>query len=144
MAFGAIEGLQGKKPQFWEDPIGNILNPGTPQYDPASSQLAGTSYNLFQQGSGLLYPAQNELVSYALNPNAPEQAAQQALGDVGQQFQQQDSARQRMYSLMGVTPTARESQALGQQENLSRAQAEAGAANAARRGTFQQQQGILG
>ena len=123
---------------------GAFSGAGKPTYDPYSSQYAGTSYNLFQQGQGIAYPAQNELVNYALDPNAANTAAQSAIGDVNTQFENQDTARQRMYALMGVQPTEAQQGALGKQEALSKAQAQAGAANAARQGTIQTQQGILG
>lgn len=129
-ALGGISGLFGGQ--------------GAPKYDPASQNLTAQSYDLFQQAQGLLYPAESQLVRFATDTNAPEQQAQQAIGNVQSQYGTQASARDRLYKLLGYTPTAQQQQALDRQTELSQATSEAEAANAARRGTIGLQQSVLG
>lgn len=134
---GAVGGLLGGV-------AGLFGGSGRPKYDPASEQLTAQSYDLFQQAQGLLYPAESQMVRFATDVNAPGQAAQKAIGDVQSQYATQGSARDRLYKLLGYTPTAQQAQAVERQTELGQATSEAEAANAARRGTIGLQQSVLG
>lgn len=150
---GAVSGgLSGSQFGPWGAAVGGAVGgltgafsgAGTPTYDPQTMALQGLSWNLFKQGAGLMYPAQHQLVQYATDYRAPDEAAQEALGHATTQMTQAASSRDRLFQLMGIHPTANQQASLDKQQALGTAQAQAGAANAARRGTVALQQGLVG
>lgn len=129
---GPISGLNPTLQKFI-DPLN--VGPsifGSPfQPDPVSTQLADLSYSQWQQAGSMLYPAENQLINYAEDPNYINQQRQQALGDVNQQFAQQTGARSRLLALQGITPTQAQGAAMEKQDALSKAKGQAGAMNQA-------------
>lgn len=132
-------------PDFWKDPISSLLSPltPTPEYVPQSTQLANTSYDLFQQAQALQNPAASSLISYATSPAQATQAAQQASALAGQQAGAMQSFRDRINALAGVTSTPAQQAQQSLQDSLGTAQATAGAANQARAGTAAIQSAVL-
>jgi len=122
--------------------LGLSLGPNV-QFDPYSSGLANLSQLEWQQANNQLYPAASQLINYAENPNAIASARAQALSGANTAFGAQAAGQQQLLALQGINPTAAQSEAMNQRNALARAQAEAGASNAAAAATFQNQQAAL-
>lgn len=89
-------------------------------------------------------PVENRLINYAMDEQAPVQAAELAGRGIGQAFDQQRESTGRRLAGMGLQLTPEEQAAADKQSRLSESLATVGAMNNARDATLQRQQGILG
>lgn len=89
-------------------------------------------------------PIENRLINYAMDEQAPVQAAELAGRGIGQAFDQQRESTGRRLAGMGLQLTPEEQAAADKSSRLSESLATVGAMNNARDATLQRQQGILG
>jgi len=125
---------------FWDDPVGEILANKTPKFDANSTQLGNISSSEWQEAANMMYPAQQQLINYAENPNYINQQRAQGISDADQSFSAQQSDQTRQMGLMGVNPTSAQSSAISKSQALGKAESEAAAGNAAAQGAYQNQQ----
>lgn len=89
-------------------------------------------------------PIENRLIQYAMDEEAPVQAAERAGQDIGAAFGRQRESSQRRLAGMGLQLTPEEQAAADKSSKLSESLATVGAMNNARDATVQRQQSVLG
>ena len=123
---------------------GGFLGAGSPiQYSPQATQLAALSNQQFQTAANASYGLENQLISYAEDPNQVALARQGALTGSAAQVGAAQAATGRQLAGEGIRLTPEQQMAQTRSGQVSGAATEAGAANAAATGAFQTQQGIL-
>ena len=98
-------------------------------YDSASQQLADLSYYNWQQAASLMYPAEQQLLQYAEDPNYVINQRNQAQTDFNTQFTNAQSARSRFYASQGITLNSQQQAAVSKSDALAKAEGQAGAMN---------------
>ena len=122
--------------------LGLRLGPNI-QYDSYTGSMAQLSQLQWQQAMNLSYPVENQLISYATDPNAVVQARALAQTNADTGFAAQAQAQRRQLGLMGVTPTTAQAAAMGKSAALAKAAGEAGAMNQAAAGTVANQMAAM-
>lgn len=122
--------------------LGLRLGPNI-QYDPYTSSMAQLSQLQWQQAMNLSYPAEDQLIRYATDPNAVIKARAHAQAGADAAFATQAQAQQRQLALMGVTPSAAQAAAMSKSAALAKAAGEVGAMNQAAAGTVANQNAAM-
>ena len=89
-------------------------------------------------------PFEQDLINYATDPQQVQRNMDMAREHVSQSFDNQQGITQRRLKGYGINLNQDEQKAIGREQNLSRSIADVNAANMARRGTVNQQMGIIG
>lgn len=89
-------------------------------------------------------PLENRLIEYAMDEEAPAQAAELAGRGIGQSFDRQRESTGRRLAGMGLTLTPEEQAAADKQSRLSESLATVGAMNNASQVTRDRQQSVIG
>lgn len=117
--------------------------------NPRSQNFAQNAYAMLtrQQWDDYLtnyVPVENRLINYAMDEDAPVQAAERAGRDIGASFGRQRESTQRRLGGMGLQLTPEEQSAADKSSRISESLATVGAMNNARDATLQRQQSVLG
>lgn len=118
------------------------VNPGSKTY--AGDTYAALTRQQWADYISTFVPIENQLISYATDPNVVSNAMSEASRDVNTSYDAQEASTSRRLKGLGVTLSPEEQAAQKRSYGLSRSLADVGAQNTARDLTVRRQQSVLG